>query len=185
MNLSIRVLLLGLCATSVFAADSGTITINGQVVSGTCNATLGGALNPTVNLPTVAASKLATPAATAGDTDVSLLLSACDLVGLKTVAPYFTPGANLGTGGRLKNTSATTPATNVELQILTKGTSASTHAATAINLAGVKGSQGQDTLIVTAAGGTGSFTYTIRYYATGAATAGNVTSTTAWALDYQ
>ena len=51
------VLALGLASGSAFAASSGTITINGQVMDQTC--TIVGAADQTVTLATVAAADLA------------------------------------------------------------------------------------------------------------------------------
>ena len=78
------------------------------------------------------------------------------------------------TTGRLKN--ATGSATNVDLQLLTA-------AGTAIDLSKAYGSQytGQTGNI---ASGVATLEYAVRYYATGAATAGNVASSLTYSVVY-
>ena len=104
-------------ASQAATASSGTITINGQVVTSTCNVNINGSgANPTVTLPTVDANSLATAGSSAGWSAVTIALSGCAPVsGVTKVVPYFF-GANVDTSnGYLKNTTG--GGSNVEIAL--------------------------------------------------------------------
>ncbi|RPE81581.1 fimbrial protein [Vulcaniibacterium tengchongense] len=114
-------LLAGVAFSQAQAAD-GTITFNGEVTDTTCvidgNGT--GATDFTVTLPTVATTALAAAGQTAGATPFNITVgSAAQPCAHSNVKVHFepTPNVNLATGG-LRNIAATTPAGNVEVNIL-------------------------------------------------------------------
>jgi major type 1 subunit fimbrin (pilin) len=172
------VLLAGLLlGESAYALDVGQITVNGMVVAATCSVTLGGSANPVIQLPNVPVSSLAQAGDASGDTNVDLVLSGCSLTADTTVIPYFVPASNLSpSGGRLRNVAATSPASNVELQVLAGGI--------ALNLAGAKGAQNAGSLYIQRILTGGSMRFVVRYYATGQSTAGFVNSSMTWGVDY-
>ncbi|HEV6965650.1 fimbrial protein [Roseateles sp.] len=147
-------------------ASDGTITFNGNLVASTCTITGGG--NQTVTLPTLSTSTLASAGATAGDTLFTIALTGCTGTQATT---FFEAGANTdATTGRLK-----TNATNVQIQLLTD-------AAVVVNLAGAAGSQNIGT--VDTSTGSGSQSFIARYYATGATSAGAVSSSVTYSMIY-
>ena len=153
----------------------GTITINGQVVANTCTVAVNGGTNTgTVTLKPAPTSALATPGSTYGDMPFTIAVTGCDSsLNGKTALPYWS-GANVNSNGRLHNTGT---ATNVDLQLLNQDDT------TPITLNAPEGVQG--TTGTKVAGGAATMTYYARYYATGAATAGPVTSTVDYTLIYQ
>ncbi|MEH5143182.1 fimbrial protein [Enterobacter cloacae] len=165
-------------AAGVNAASTGTITFNGVVTSQTCNATVNGgnSNDGTITLPTVPVSALSTNTATAGQTAFTINVSSCTTTAnANTVKAYFEKGANVDTNGRLTNTSTSTPASNVVLQLL-EGT-------TPINIGDASQTTGT---YVTIANNTATLPYSVRYYANGAAaTAGNVSSSVMYSLVYK
>jgi len=162
-------------AAHAATAIDGTITINGQVVAATCTVAVnGGAANGAVTLKPAPTSSLAAAAATYGDMPFTVGVTGCDAsLNGKTVTPYWS-GSNINANGRLNNTGT---ATNVNLQLLNSDDS------TAITLNGAEGSQGTTGVAVNS--GAATMTYYARYYATGAATAGLVSSTVNYTLIYQ
>lgn len=165
--------ILGTAAFSASAVD-GTITFNGKVNSNTCTINAGTGASFAVTLPTVGAGSLGTTAGTvAGTTPFNIALSACSATG--TVKAYFEPGATINTNGRLSNTATTGAAAGVDLQVLNSGQ-------TAINLNTQSG-----TTTATIASNAATLNYFVQYYNTTAAavTAGNVTSTVNYTIQYQ
>lgn len=162
-------------AAQAATATDGTITINGQVVATSCAVAVnGGGSNGTVTLKPAPTSMLATTGSTYGDMPFTIAVTGCDAsLNGKTVTPFWS-GTNINSNGRLKNTGT---ATNVDLQLLNSDDS------TAITLNGPEGGQGTTGTAV--ASGAATMTYYARYYATGAATAGPVSSTVNYTLIYQ
>lgn len=155
----------------VASASDGTITFAGEVQAVTCAITTP---NVSVNLPTVSTKTLGAANATAGATRFVITITGCDS-GLLDANAYFEAGPNVDSStGRLKNATGT--ATKVDLQLLTA-------AGTAIDLSKAYGSQytGQTGNI---ASGVSTLEYAVRYYATGAATAGNVASSLTYSVVY-
>lgn len=163
-------------AAKAATAIDGTININGQVVASTCTVSVNGGSNTgTVTLKPAPVASLSAAANTYGDMPFTIGVTGCDAsLNGKTVTPFWS-GANINANGRLNNTTGT--ATNVNVQLMNGDD------ATAINLSGAEGNQG--TTGVAVASGAATMTYYARYYATGAATAGSVTSSVNYTLIYQ
>ena len=153
--------------TQAAQASDGTITFNGQLTTSTCTITGGG--NQTVTLPTLSTATLATNGATAGDTLFKIDLTSCTA---STANAYFEAGANTDAStGRLK-----TNATNLPIQLLNAS-------GTPINVAGSTTNL-QNTTAATITSGSGSQSFIARYFATGATTAGAVTSSVTYSMVY-
>lgn len=170
---------------AAFAAD-GTITFNGRVSAQTCTISgNGGGRNFTVTLPPVSSSTLATANNVAGRTPFNIRLTACT-PNTGNVAVYFEPGATVDLGtGRLINTvvtapaSGTTPAvtaaTNVQIGLLN---------ANLTNIAVGSAFASQRTQQVAIASGAATLQYFAQYVATGAATAGTLSTSVMYSVVY-
>lgn len=163
--------------TNVYAVD-GTITINGEVTDKTCDIVSGANGNMDVTLPTVSKSALKVAGDTVGRTPFQIKLENCTAGA--SVATYFEPGPTVDfNSGRLINTD-TAGATNVNVQlvgdngnpILVKGVDAAT------------GLQTNSQKVDVSAAGTADLNYYAEYYATGAATAGIVTTSVKYTIIY-
>lgn len=158
----------GLCQGA--QASDGTITFNGALQTTTCTITGGG--NQTVTLPTLATSALPSAGTTAGGTGFSIAVTGCSSG--TTATAYFEAGANTNmTTGRLVNTGA---AGNVEIQVLNAS-------GTVVNLAG-SSVAAQGATAANISGGAATENFIARYYATGATTAGAVTSSVTYSMIY-
>jgi len=170
------IILIGL--TSAYAVD-GTITINGQITDKTCNVNSAQGKDFTINLPNVSKSTLTTSGNTAGRTPFQLQLSNCS--GGK-VATYFEPGGTVdGTTGRLKNQAATTPATQVQVQLLGDNF----NFIPVLVGTGTPSSQANSQWVDVVANGSVNLNYFAEYYATGAATSGQVQTSIKYTIIYQ
>nr|WP_219816766.1 fimbrial protein [Citrobacter amalonaticus] len=164
---------------SAFAAD-GTITINGQITDTTCTISVdGGSNDATVTLPTVSASTLSSPGATAGATPFTISLSNCSGTSINTASTYFEPGAYVdSTTGRLNiDSTAADAATFVQVQLLNADRNAI--------VAGASAANGQNDIPVSIASGNGTLNYFAQYYATGTSTAGSVTTQVDYTMVYE
>jgi len=174
--------LLGLASLGAQASD-GTITFTGSLSDTTCsiNGVAAGspADIPNVTLPEVSASVLGTAGATAGrlSTPITLALTGCSGSATKAVA-YFESGPTIDQGnGYLKNMASASPATNVEVRLLNA-------VFQPINIA--KGSHNDiasNGATITA--GNATLNYYGEYYATGKATAGAVSTSVNYTMQYQ
>lgn len=168
--------------SAVQAAGSGTVNFVGTVTSQTCNAAVNGSSAPTdatVTLPTVQASSLAAVGNTAGQTAFKVDVTGCaatNPAGAGTVRAFFEKGPNVDANGRLINTASTTPATNVVLELV-EGTGNS-----ALKAGDISQNTGN---FVAISGGNATLPYSVRYYATGSATAGSVASSVTYSLVYK
>ncbi|HEX7349199.1 MAG TPA: type 1 fimbrial protein [Rhodanobacteraceae bacterium] len=169
-------------APAAFAAD-GTITINGQVVSATCNISFNGGtaaaapVNGTVTLPPVSTTTLGAPGDTGGAMPFSVGISGCTDEAGKTMVAVFS-GNNINTtDGNL--TTATGGASNVEVQL---ANAASPTTGLKLNLG--EGNQGVTGATVDSSGNA-TASFIAQYYATGAATAGTVTTNVDYTLVYE
>ncbi|MCI2294108.1 type 1 fimbrial protein [Enterobacter sp. I4] len=163
--------------TLAHAASSGTISFTGSVNSETCAAVVNnGTADATVTLPAVPASALKTAGATAGATTFTINLTGCDPANTKTRA-FFEAGGQVNSTGRLNN-SDTAGATNVELELLDVDDNSS------VIKVGDYASQSTSGTTIDASSGTGTLNYAVRYYATGAATAGAVASSVTYSIIY-
>lgn len=159
------------------AAD-GTITINGLVTDNTCTIDTGDK-NLTVNLPTVSSQSLKNAGDVAGRTPFQINLTNCASVG--KVATYFEPGATVDFNtGRLLNQATSGAAANVNIQLL-----GSNNAVIPVIAKGVSGAQDNSQWVNVSAGGNADLNYYAEYYATGASTAGTVTSQVKYTIIYQ
>lgn len=173
-QLGLAVISFGLASSTVFAAPDGTVTITGKVVDQTC--TVGGtAGNYTVVLPTVGKSTLATAGTTNGDTKFTINLTNCPTGNVGVY--YDNTNANINAGGRLNNTVTTGGATNVNVQLLNS-------AKTVIDLTKDRSGQNLVTANVATANGSANIDFFARYYATGTATAGDVSTTATYYVVY-
>nr|WP_300310321.1 fimbrial protein [Halomonas sp.] len=159
-------------ATGAMAAD-GTITINGLVVDSACNIAIdGGAADATVVLPTVSSSSLAAAGDTAGNTAISMSLSGCPTSG--AVRAWFEPtNVDMNTGNLLNN--AATPAENVLVQVTDQASG---------NVIDLRDNT-NNPFVNFATDGSATLNYAAQYYATDAATSGNVETQLVYTLDYQ
>ncbi len=168
-------------AASAANTSIGTVTINGAIVTSTCNVN-----SPTVTLPTVDTGTLASTGSTAGWTSFSVTLSGCSTVsGATKVFPYFS-GSNVNTSnGYLNNNyTGTGSASNVEIAL---SNGQSTAVGTVLALQNASGSQN---VTAQALPTTGTSTINFNFYAgyvaaTAAATAGGVATTVQYDLNYQ
>ncbi|WP_288395561.1 fimbrial protein [uncultured Acinetobacter sp.] len=169
VQLGLAIIGLGLASSTVFAAPDGTVTVTGKIVDQTC--TVGGTSGKyTVVLPTVAKSSLATAATTNGDTKFTINLTACPAGNVGVY--YDNTNPNTNTAGRLNNTGS---ATNVNIQLLNS-------AKAVIDLS--KDSAGQNIVTSNVTSGSASLDFYARYYATGATTAGDVSTTVTYYVVY-
>ncbi|MBB1202671.1 type 1 fimbrial protein [Enterobacteriaceae bacterium 89] len=172
-----------LFAAGVQAAGYGIINFTGTVTSQTCNASVGGAGNTgttagTVTLPAVQAGVLSAAGVTAGQTSFNVAVAGCaaaNPAGAGTVKALFEKGTTVDANGRLTNQTAG-GASNVVLQLIDGSSNA------AINVGDASQTTGG---YATITGSAATLPYAVRYYATGAATAGAVTSSVTYSLIYQ
>ena len=102
----------GACA----AASSNTVQFKGEVSTQTCSVNINdNQSNPVVLLPTVAASKLATKGATAGDTTFTVNVTGCAAATSDTAIKTVLAGNNPTTNGNLGNAG---DAAKVSIQLL-------------------------------------------------------------------
>jgi major type 1 subunit fimbrin (pilin) len=168
-------------SAQAWAAD-GTITFEGSIDASSCTIeATGGGASFTVQLPQVGAQALSAAAQTAGDTPFSIRLSGCsDVAGI--VWTNFEAGTAVDTAtGRLNNTATIAGADNVQIQLLNASdgspivvgappTSQNSHGIALVPDADV------------ATEGVATLNYFARYYATGVATAGSVSSIVTYSL---
>ena len=169
------VLAFGLASGSAFAASSGTITINGQVMEQTCTIAAGTA-DQTVTLATVAKADLAASGNVAAKQSFTIQLEDC---AAGNVFAFFSADT----------ASLIDPATNTLVN------QATTDAATNVNVAlyEEKGQQielGNAAYVYTdkktvADNDPATLMYSAGYYATGQATAGSVTAVANYTISYQ
>lgn len=179
-KLSLGLALLAVCATSTTFAATGVITFTGQLVAGTCSANVAGSGNASasVTLPTVNTAALGAANATAGTTAFKINLSGagCTASSLNAT-PYFeSEVAKVNAAGRLINT-ATSGATLVDIQLLTNNQ-------TVIDVNAPAPAQ-SSSVGVSAGTNSNDFNYFARYFATGATTAGAVTSSVSYSIIYK
>jgi major type 1 subunit fimbrin (pilin) len=163
-------------------ASDGTITFTGAVSDTTCsiNGLATGAVNKSVTLPTVSTRTLGSSGSTAGTsaaTDLTFALTGCT-GGAKAIA-HFENGPTIDqSNGYLKNQSvATDAAANVQVRLLNASLlpiNVVTNANNDVSTDGVD-------IVANAA----NLKYFAEYYATGAATAGPVSTSVQYTMQYQ
>lgn len=157
-------------APTAQAANTGTITISGKVLSDTCTVAVNG--GATVALPTVVTAAFGGSVGTvAGATPFTVALSSCDTNTTKANMA-FTAGTNVDAGtGNLKN--ATSGGANVQIQLLNSTSQA------------INTSTNANAPVINVNAGAGSTQLTAQYISTATATtAGLVTSTVGFTLTY-
>ncbi|HEI2772844.1 TPA: fimbrial protein [Escherichia coli] len=161
-------------------ASDGTISFTGKVVAQTCKVTTGTNGNFTVTLPTVSQTALASANATTGLTPFSINLTGCTAGGSGVpgnVKAFFEPGANTDFNtNKLKNATAG-GAQNVQIELLNSDGAATI-------LLG-KDASAQDVHAETITNGNATLRYMARYFATNAATPGEVTSSVNYTIAYE
>lgn len=162
---------LALGSVAAHAAD-GTVTINGMVTDQTCEVSAN-SKDITVTLPTVGVGSLATAGTTAGRTPFTIKLENCKA---GEVSAFFETGGNVdAASGRLNNTGT---AGNVQVQLLSDSSEVIRVLANA--------AQAPVTTKATVANdGSAALNYYAEYYATGAATAGEVATSVQYTINYQ
>lgn len=168
---------IALTAISTAYAADGTITINGEVTDKTCDIVTPAGKDFTVTLPTVSKQTLANTGDTAGRTPFQIKLDNCSE---GKVATYFEPGATIDFAtGRLNN-QAVNGAGNVKVQLL-----GSNNQFIPVLAAGANGAQQNSQWVDVVDGGSADLNYYAEYYATGASTAGKVTTSVQYTVIYQ
>ena len=171
--------ILAAASSSATLAYDGTINFTGKVVAQTCSVATGSE-SLSVILPTVSTATLSADTKTAGLTPFTIQLTGCTVPatsGADKVNAYFEPNANMDyTTGNLTNT-ASSGASNVQIQLL------NADGVKVIKLGQAAAAQNVDTVAINDANVT--LRYNAQYYATGVATAGDVTSTVNYTIAYQ
>lgn len=175
--LSVALIGAGFMSASAFAFD-GTVNFNGQVTAVACTVTIdGGSATGTVTLPTVSTMSLPSAGSTAGATPFTFQLTGCSPSSVNAHVYFETSSPAIdATSGNLNNMEAIgTAAQNVQLQLLNEANGP-------INLAAADGAQ--NTLTYTTSMGAATMPFKVRYYATGAAMPGLVTSQVNYSMVY-
>ncbi|WP_139852415.1 fimbrial protein [Acinetobacter pullicarnis] len=160
--------------SNAYAVD-GKVTINGKVTDQTCTVDTN-SKNIIVTLPTVSKSTLFAAGETAGRTPFAIKLTNCSI---GQVTSYFEPGTTVDLStGRLNNQASGTPATKVQVQLLTDN-------GTILPILGVPPTDPAQWKVISVAGSAVTLNYFAEYVATGAATAGDVTTSVQYTMIYQ
>ncbi|CAI8737193.1 fimbrial protein [Pseudomonas sp. IT-P176] len=170
------------CATGAqFAnASDGTINFNGELMNQSCTISVNGVVSPTVatvTLPTISTSQLTVAGQTSYHTNFNIQLHKCVSVSGRTftAAAFFEAGSTVDPlSGNLKNVSGT--AGNVQLQLVDPVTGTPIKAGST--------TQRAQTTRNTIVGDAADMAYAVRYYATGATTAGTVVGSVTFSVDY-
>ncbi len=164
---------------SVHAAD-GTINFTGRLIAQTCTIDVNGTTTPTVatvTLPTVSTGRLASAGNVTGRTGFTIGLNECSGTATRAAA-FFESGATVDPAtGRLRTTSGTGHATNVQLQLVDASTGNAIRAGDVSQHAGNTKVDLDDDKA--------SLPYAVEYYATGATTAGTVASSVTYSINYE
>ncbi len=163
------------------AAGNGVINFTGAVNSQTCNVAVNGATGSAaaaVTLPTVQAGVLGVAGNTAGQTAFKMDVTGCtaDVDGASTVKAFFEQGPNVDVNGRLINKASTGAASNVVLELVDATGN------TPIKAGDISQNTGN---FITMTEGKATLPYAVRYYATGVAEAGAVSSSVTYSLAYK
>ncbi|RTQ87500.1 MULTISPECIES: fimbrial protein [Stenotrophomonas] len=170
------VLMLAAAPMAANAAD-GTITFTGKVTDKTCTIATTGGKDFEVKLPTVSKSNLDATGAVAGRTPFSINLTQC---APGKVATYFEPGTTVDfSSGRLNIGGGANAATNVQVQLL-----GSNSQFLPIKAAGSGQAQENSQWADVGSDGSANLGYYAEYYATDAATAGDVNTSVKYTIVY-
>lgn len=170
------VLAFGLASGSAFAASSGSVTINGEVVGTTCEID-SGTKDQTITLAKVGAGDLAVDAKVA-PLRFDIKLTGCT-PGSSVSAVFSADSPTLidPVAGTLKNTATDDPATNVNIALY-RDTGAMIRLGTQAYVA-------ETAKVADAVTGDITLTYAAAYRATGVATPGKVTAKANYVIAYQ
>ncbi|KVW07036.1 type 1 fimbrial protein [Burkholderia cepacia] len=159
-------------------AFDGTVTITGTLSGATCDVKINnGSNNGTVGLPGVSASTLSSKGATTGATNFTIALSNCTNATGKSVRTFFEAGPNVNTAdGTLTNRAVSNAATNVSVQLLDIDGYALK--------AGDASQRNPSKTSVPIVNNGATMVYGAQYYAQGAATAGDVSTSVTYSIDY-
>ncbi|KHK60407.1 fimbrial protein [Burkholderia sp. A9] len=156
-------------------AYDGTVTFSGALSGASCEIKVNGAdNNGTVQLPTVGAAQLGSKGKVSGATNFAIELSKCQNAG-NSVRAFFEAGPNVdNSDGTLINRAATSAATNVAVQLLdTYGAELKV------------GDDSQRTVTpVALKDGAAKLVYGAQYYAKDETTAGSVSTSVTYSIDY-
>ncbi|MXN74340.1 type 1 fimbrial protein [Burkholderia sp. 4701] len=157
-------------------AYDGTVTITGSLSGATCDIKVNnGNENGTVQLPSVGASSLSEKGKTTGATNFTIALGNCTNATGKSVRAFFEAGPNVNTtDGTLTNRAATNAAGNVSVQLLGMD-------GNALKAGDVSQRNGGSVPLVNNAA---TMVYGAQYYAQGVATAGSVSTSVTYSIDY-
>jgi len=163
------------------SASDGTINFNGELTDQTCTIAVNGTVSPaiaTVTLPAVSVASLTVAGQVSGATSFNIELSNCSRVG-GTAAAFFEAGGSVDQfTGNLNNTAGVGGATNVQLQLLDSQTGSQIQAGNSSQISAT-------TRNFISGGGPTIMPYAVQYYALGATTAGPVTSSVTYSINYQ
>ncbi|HHF5492091.1 TPA: fimbrial protein [Haemophilus influenzae] len=162
-------------------AHDGKVTFEGEILSdGTCKIETD-SQNRTVTLPTVGKANLSLAGQTAAPVPFSITLKECNAVDAEKSALLFS-GATAGQS-YLPNATGSGKATNVGIQIVKAdgaGTTVKVDGSQSDNVKATDTGKAQNSTVIQP-----RFDYFARYYATGAATAGEVEATATFQVQYK
>ncbi|CAB3809328.1 hypothetical protein LMG28688_06966 [Paraburkholderia caffeinitolerans] len=175
---AIAVVVAAAAPAMAFADSANTINFQGEVTTQTCTVTINGnAASPTVLLPTVSTSALATAGSNAGTTNFTVGVTGCTSQASATPIKTVFVGNQVDNNGNLGNTGT---AGGVALQLLDP-----TAPSTPFSLLGATGYAAPG-LSLAAGATSATHNFAVRYYsAAGSATAGSVLGSVQYALSYQ
>lgn len=175
--------LLGGPVVMVHADSTGTISFQGNITDATCEVSINGdGATATVILPAVSTSALSAAGSSTGRTEFVMELTNC-LVGtsdgISKVSAYFQPGPGVDANGNLKQMTSA-GATNIALQLLDGDND------TPIKAGDASQSTNNQYYSIPASTEELDIPYFVQYYSeAGGATAGAVTGTVVYNLQYQ
>ena len=156
-------------------ASDGTIGFVGQLTGTTCSVAVNGTgANATISLPGISASQLATATQTAGATPFQMQLTQCSSGG--NVQAFFEDGQSVDHSTyNLINAAAAGAAMNVQVQL---------YSANGAIQIGNPNQLGPTQYYQPIASGSATLSYGAQYYSLGAASAGTVSSTVTYSINY-
>lgn len=185
LNIAYAAVVLAIAFGQQAMASDGTINFTGKVTDVTCSVTGTGAgtginsSNLAVTLPTVSTTALSADTNTAGATPFKISLTGCEGSNEdnKNVAVYFEPGGNVNIYGRLNNaTEGSDAAQNVDIALYLAD-----DVSKELKL-GVTPSEFYTSIDPDSK--SADMNFVAKYYATGAAKAGTVTSSVTYTIVY-
>ncbi|QTD36115.1 type 1 fimbrial protein [Pseudomonas fluorescens] len=168
---------IGVTGASLANASDGTVNFVGQLVPQTCAITVDGQPNGTVRMPNVSTGLLATVGRTTGRTGFTIELRNC--VGTAgSAAAIFSSGTSVDPNtGNLRVAQGEGAAAGVQLQLLDDVTDKPIKAG--------HFNQRATTSRSTIVDGSVDMRYAVQYIATGTSSAGLVSSSVTYSIDYQ